>query len=272
MTLALFFLSLAQPGPVTVGDTVWIRREIVVPVGRTVRPADWEPDDPVELLGPARVIMRGGSAEIAYPVVIWVTGEHTLRPPGPLLLGADGTVDSLPSEAVTLRVRSVLPKVPPDSTLQPQPRADFVARGATTPIPLLILLALAVLLLAPLHWWWRRRGDQRPPGPAETGAPLRPPLERWADAGESRAVAAAATSRLRAMLAAQVPAAHPGLDTEALLLELRSARPDWPLDELGDLLRSLDEARFGDVAFPDAIGLARWAGELEPKLLREAAA
>jgi hypothetical protein len=44
------------------------------------------------------------------------------------------------------------------------------------------------------------------------------------------------------------------------------------VDELGDLLRSLDEARFGHASFPDAMGLARWAGELEPKLLREAAA
>lgn len=271
MMTVLLALALIQ-GPVTVGDTVWIRREVAVPPGRTVRPADWEPEDPVELLGPARVIVRGGSAEIAYPVVVWVTGEHILRPPGPLLLGADGTVDSLPTVPMTLRVTSVLPKVPPDSTLKPQPRAEFVARGATTLIPLLILLVLALLLLAPLHWWWRRRGKAQPLAPTEAGGPARPPLERWADAGESRAVAAAATSRLRSVLAARVPAVHPGLDTEAAILELRSARPDWPLDELGDLLRSLDEARFGHVPFPDAIGLARWAGELEPRLLQEAAA
>jgi hypothetical protein len=272
MMSLLLCLALAQGAAVTVGDTVWIRREIAVPAGRTVRPADWEPEDPVQLLGPPRVIVRGGSAEIAYPVVVWVTGEHTIRPPGPLLLGPDGTVDSLPSVAMTLRVRSVLPRVPPDSTLKPQPRAEFVARGATTPIPLLILIALALLLLAPLHWWWRRRGEPKPLGPAATGAPVHPPLERWADAGESRAVAAAATRRLRAVLAARVPAAHPGLDTESAMAELRSARPDWPLEELGDLLRSLDEARFGHMAFPDAIGLARWAAELETRLTREAAA
>jgi hypothetical protein len=272
MTSLFLCLALVQGAQVTVGDTVWISREIDVPPGRTVRPADWQPEDPVELLGPPRVIVRGGSAEIAYPVVVWVTGEHTLRPPGPLLLGTDGTVDSLPSVPVTLRVRSVLPRVPPDSTLKPQPRAEFVARGATTLVPLLILLALALLLLAPLHWWWWRRGKPRPAGPAEVGGPAHPPLERWADAGESRAVAAAATRRLRSVLAVRVPTVHPGLDTEAALLELRSARPDWPLDELGDVLRSLDEARFGHLAFPDAIGLARWAGELESRLTREAAA
>lgn len=271
--MSLFLcLALAQGAAITVGDTVWIRREVNVPAGHTVRPADWEPEDPVQLLGPPRVIVRGGSAEIAYPVVVWVTGDHTVRPPGPLLLGTDGTVDSLPSVSMTLRVRSVLPSVPPDSTLKPQPRAEFVARGATTPIPLLILIALALLLLAPLHWWWRRRGEPRPLGPAETGGPAHPPLERWADAGESRAVAAAATRRLRSILAARVPTVHPGLDTDAAMAELHSARPDWPLEELGDLLRSLDEARFGHMAFPDAIGLARWAGELESRLTREAAA
>ena len=52
MMTVLLALALVQ-GPVTVGDTVWIRREVAVPPGRTVRPADWEPEDPVELLGPA---------------------------------------------------------------------------------------------------------------------------------------------------------------------------------------------------------------------------
>jgi hypothetical protein len=272
MTAALLLLFAVQAGAPTVGDTVWIRSEVAIPAGRTVRAADWQPEDPVELLGPARVVVRGGSAEIAYPIVIWETGEHTLRPPGPLLLGADGAVDSLEPQPVTVRVASVLPVVPPDSTLRPQPRAEFVPRGATTPLPLLILLGLAALLLAPLHWWWRRRGTPRPLGRAEAGGPAHPPLERWADTGESRAVAAAAASRLRSLLAQQVPSAHSGLDSEAVLAQVRSARPDWPLDELGDLLRALDEARFGHTSFPDAIGLARWAGELESRLLREAAA
>jgi hypothetical protein len=268
----LLSLALLQDAQITVGDTVWIRRDVDVPRGRTIRPADWQPEDPVELLGPPRVILRGGSAEIAYPVVVWVTGEHVLRPPGPLLLGSDGSVDSLPPLPVTLRVRSVLPKVPPDSALEPQPRAEFVARGATTPLPLVILLLLALLLLVALHRWWRRRGKPGAASPVEPGGPAEPPLERWADAGESRAVAAAATRRLRSILAARVPAAHAGLDTGTALLALRLARPDWPLEELGDLLHSLDEARFGHLSFPDAIGLARWAGEIEPRLMSEAAA
>jgi hypothetical protein len=77
---------------------------------------------------------------------------------------------------------------------------------------------------------------------------------------------------LRSALARRAEGAHPGLDTEAVLAQVAAARPDWPHDELGDLLRSLDEARFGQATFPDAIGLARWASELETRLLRETAA
>ena len=171
---------------------------------------------------------------------------------------------------MTLRIASVLPAVPRIPLLAPQPRADFVPRTSATPIPLLVLLAVAMLLLAPLHWWWRRRGRPRPrpalpaPGPAEA------PLDRWADAGETRAVASVATARLRARSLPGCPRRTPG-STPSPCCEAVAARTDWPLAELGDVLRSLDEARFGHTAFPDAIGLARWAEELGPRLVREAA-
>jgi hypothetical protein len=48
-------------------------------------------------------------------------------------------------------------------------------------------------------------------------------------------------------------------------------RPDWPLAELGDVLRELDQARFGTGALPDAMALAQRAADLEPRLMREAA-
>jgi hypothetical protein len=269
--MGLLLAAGAQQGEPTVGDTMWLTRTVLVPEGRTLRPADWTPPDPVELLGPPRVTLRGDSADVIYPVVVWRTGSETVELPGPILLGANGSVDSLPGQSITLHIRSVLPAVPRDSTLAPQPRADFVPRRTVSLLPMLLLWLIAGLLLAPLHWWWRRRGKERkvfilpPPRGGE------PPLERWADAGESRAVAAAATVRLRWAIAESLPAAHVGLDTEDLLRVMRAARPAWPLGELADLLGSLDEARFGERTFPDALGLARWAGELEPRLVREAA-
>ena len=256
----------------TVGDTIWVTRTVDLPPGHSLRAAEWEVADPIELLGPPRVALHGGAAEVSYPLAVWRAGFHTVSVPGPLLLSSDGGVDSLRAEVVTLHIASVLPRAATDTSLRPQPRADFVPRPATTALPLLLLLIAAILLLAPIHWWWRRRG--RPAGKptaAEVGGPAKPPLERWADAGESRAVAAVATSRLRAALAARLPGALPSLDTEAVLAHIAEQRPDWPSAEVGDVLRALDEARFGNRALPDAIGLARWAAELEPRLVREAA-
>ena len=256
----------------TVGDTIWVTRTVDLPPGRSLRAAVWEVADPIELLGPPRIALRGGSAEVSYPLAVWRAGFHTVQVPGPLLLSADGGVDSLRAEVRTLHVASVLPRAATDTSLRPQPRAEFVPRPATTPVPLILLLVLAIALLAPLHWWWRRRGrPARKPTAASMGGPAKPPLERWADAGESRAVAAAATSRLRATLAARLPGASPSLDTEAVLAHVAETRTDWPSAELGDVLRALDEARFGKGALPDAMGLARWAAELEPRLVQEAA-
>ena len=256
----------------TVGDTIWVTRTVDLPAGRSLRAAEWEVADPIELLGPPRITLRGGSADVSYPLAVWRAGFHTVQVPGPLLLSPDGGVDSLRAEAVTFRVASVLPRAATDTSLRPQPRADFVPRPATTPVPLILLLIVAIALLAPIHWWWRRRGrPARKPAPADMGGPAKPPLERWADAGESRAVAAAATSRLRATVAARLPGALPSLDTEAVLAHVAEQRPDWPLAELGDVLRALDEARFGDGALPDAMGLTRWAAELEHRLVQEAA-
>ncbi|MGN6390726.1 MAG: hypothetical protein ACTHM9_00575 [Gemmatimonadales bacterium] len=263
-------LSPQGPGPVpTVGDTIWVTQTVSVPSGVTLRPADWNPPDPIERLGAPRVTLRGDSAEVAYPIVIWRAGPITLSVPGPLLLGEGGRMDSAPPRPVALRIASVLPAQPVES-IAPQPRADFVPRTTLSLAPLLILLAVAVLLLTPLHWWWRRRGLPRPrPSLALLGAAA-PPLDRWADAGETRAVASVAAQRLRSVIAARMPEAHQGLDTEDLLRVVRR-RDDWPLGELRDLLHSLDEARFGSAGFPDAVGLARWADELTPRLAPEAA-
>ena len=256
----------------TVGDTIWVTRSVDLPAGRTLRAADWEAADPVELLGPPRISLGDGRAEIAYPIAVWRAGIHKVEIPGPLLLAPDGGVDSLAGQSVTLDVASVLPRSAADTTLRPQPRADFVSRPSTTPLPLILFLLLALALLAPVWWWWRRRGKPlRRIGASGTAAVVNPPLERWADAGETRAVAAAASVRLRLALAAGAPGALTALDTEGVIVHLAAQRPEWPVAELGDVLRRLDEARFGTGTLPDAVALARHAAELEARLIPEAA-
>ncbi|HEY3013282.1 MAG TPA: hypothetical protein VGJ36_11080 [Gemmatimonadales bacterium] len=261
---------LAQSGGPTVGDTIWLSRTVALPPGYVARAADWDPADPIELLGRPRVIVIGDSAEIAYPVVVWRPGQQLIDLPGPLLLGPGGTVDSLAGKRVRLDVRSVLPAVPPDSLLPPQPRAGLVLRREVSPTPLAILWLVALTLLLPLHLWWRRRGK-----PVRTASPTQalpdPPLARWADAGEYRAVANVAAVRLRAAVAQRVATAHPGLDTERLLAELAAVRPDWPLKQLENLLRALDDVRFGQTGSPETLGLAHSTLEMRDRLLREAA-
>jgi len=256
----------------TVGDTVWLSRTVRVPTGYVVRAAEWEPADPVELLGRGRVVLAGDSAQISYPVVLWRPGQHTIELPGPLLLGPGGTVDSVAGERVSLEVRSVLPPVPPDSSLAPQPRAALVSRRVVSLAPMGVLWLASLALLLPVHLWWRRRGK-----PARTATPAgRPdgldfPLARWADAGEYRAVANVAAARLRAAVEQRVASAHSGLDTERVLAEIAAARPQWPLKELNDLLRGLDDVRFGLVPSSEVLSLSRSTMEMRDRLLRDAA-
>jgi hypothetical protein len=261
-------LLLQGPGP-TVGDTVWLSRTIAVPPGYVVRAADWDAADPIEVLGRARVVLAGDSARITYPIVLWQPGPQVIELPGPLLLGPGGSVDSLRGQTVRLEVSSVLPQMPPDS-IPPQPRAAIVPIRTASPIPLLLLWALCLALLLPLHIWWRRRG--KPTRVAlPVPAPVDPPLNRWADAGEYRAVANISAIRLRSAVAQRVTVAHPGLDTERLLAELAAVRPDWPLDELGEILRGLDEARFGVTPASDALALSESSVAMRVRLLGEAA-
>jgi hypothetical protein len=273
-------LLLGVPGPAlhsqtsewTVGDTVWLTRTVAVPAGYAVRAADWEPADPIELLGRVRVTSMADSARIDYPVAAWRPGRHQIDLPGPLLLGPGGTVDSLPPTRVRLEIGSVLPPVPADSVLSPQPRAALVPRQAVTATPLLMLWAVGLAMLLPVHWWWRRRGKPTRAQPLVVPAvALEPPLHRWADAGEYRAAAGISALRLRTALAQRVAAAHPGLDTERVLAEIAAARPEWPLEELGDVLRALDDARFGVSPSPEVLELCRSTLELRDRLLKSAA-
>jgi hypothetical protein len=259
------WLLLLQSGLPTVGDTIWVRRVVAAPPGRAVRAADWAPTGEIEVLGRPRVTLRGDSAEVAYPVVLWAPGAHTVQVPGPLLVGGDGRVDSLPAANVTLAAASVLPPGPHD-TLRPQPTTPPVALREVSLRPLLALWALAIGLLVPMHLWWRRHGRPVPVaviGPVDT---LEPEVTRWAEAGEPRAVVGVAVERLRATIAAQVPGVGPEMDTEVCLALLAEQRPGWPLTELADLLRALDEARFAHGGEVDAVGMYRWAGEMERRI------
>jgi hypothetical protein len=249
MTLAAFLalLRMLQQAPLaqgpTIGDTIWLTRTVGIPAGAVVRPQPWNPTGDVEALGPARLLRRGDSMEVAYPAVVWRPGVHEVTVPGPLFLLEGGGVDSAPAYRSVLSVASVLPRVQGDSTAIPvQPAVTTVRRADRTTRPVALFLLGATALLAPLHWWWRRRGVALDPPRAAEG--VRPPLARWADRGEGRAALAVATAELRRTIARGVPTATPALETEACVDAVRRQRPEWPVDELAAVLRALDAARF----------------------------
>ena len=244
MTAALLVLlaALQRPQGPTVGDTVWIARTIAVPQGAAVRPQPWNPTGDVEALGPARLLRRGDSAEIADPAVVWRPGVHEVTVPGPLLLLDGGGVDSAPAYRVSLQGASVLPAGVVDSAIPVQPAVTTVHRGDRSVRPLLLFLLGAAVVLAPLHWWWRRLAVA--PQPAVPRPEAKAPVARWADAGEGRAALTVAAESLRSAIVRGAPEATPALETEECIAAVRRTRVDWPVDELAALLRRLDAARF----------------------------
>jgi hypothetical protein len=217
MTVLVLGVLLLQARAPQVGDTIWLTRSVFA-AGREVRAAAWQPEGVIEALGPGLVVRRGDAVEVRYPAVGWLPGNHVVQVPGPVLVSPDGTTDTMPAQPVTVTIASVLPDLPGDSLPEPQPEAALVLRPERTPLPLILLLAVTGLLLAPFHFAWRRRGP--PPAPSGVGAASEAPVPagRWAAAGEVRAVLAVAGTRLR-----RAVAETPSADASALLAELESA-------------------------------------------------
>ncbi|MBK7714396.1 MAG: hypothetical protein IPI38_03060 [Gemmatimonadetes bacterium] len=253
-------LALQAPLP-TVGDTIWLERRVTLPGGAEVRPATWELEGSVGLLGRPRTRREGGELVIAYPVVAWTAGTHQLVIPGPILVRADGSSDTLAAEPRIIEVASVLPAGAVPERTAPQPEAGIVDQRVTTPLPLMACLLLAALLFAPLAWWWLRRG---PAMVAAAGAapPPRAPMEEWHEAGEHRAVAAVAARELRRAVTGHLPGSVPGLVTSRLLRVVAEQRPRWPAEEIGTVLRALEAAEFAERPGADVAALAARAVEL----------
>ncbi|MEP6572451.1 MAG: hypothetical protein ABJD11_07130 [Gemmatimonadota bacterium] len=267
--IAVLLLQLSQGKLPTVGDTIWLTRRIRIASGQNVRAGVWAPSGAVELLGRAEVTRNGNEVAIRYPAVAWEPGEHALDVPGPVVLSADGHVDSLPPEHITIRVGSVLPPAPAESVISAQPQAGVVRMREVSARPLLILWTLAGILVLPIALLRRRRGPKTPVRPDHPD--LAPPVESWAHSGETRAVTALAATRLREALAAGAPSALPGLDSAACLAAVSATRPDWPLDRIADMLGRLDQARFALTSSADAPALFAESDALTRELLEHRA-
>ncbi len=272
MKLLVLWLLLQQGVP-TVGDTVWLARTVPLHPGDLVRAPQWQPDDPVEVLGHARLRYWGAdSAEVAWPVSVWRPGSHRITVPGPIVVSPQGAEDSLAATTFTVTVASVLPPHRPDSTLAPQPPARTVVQPYRTPVPLILLLLGGIVLVAPLHWWWRRRGravaGERP---APAPAPDPEELARWVENGERRAAATVAAARLRGALIGRLAGARAGMNTAGLLEAVAGAPEGWSREALAQVLRALDRARFDpDARAADIQALLRESERLRTEVLEQA--
>jgi hypothetical protein len=264
--MMLSLLLLLQAPPPTVGDTIWLERSVEVPPGAEIRAAPWDPEGEIGLLGRPVVTREGTVAVVAYPAVAWSAGAHSVLVPGPVVIRRDGVTDSLPAEARTIQVASVLPAGEPPERIQVQPEVGIVPERITTPWPLVTASLVAGLLFAPFAWWWRRRGPATAVAPRSAGPIATVPIREWAEAGETRAVAAAVARVLRATITSQVRGTPPGIVTARLIRVVKEQRPGWPFEEITTVLQALEAAQYGQSPMKEVITLAERAGAIQRRL------
>ncbi|MGH7531937.1 MAG: hypothetical protein ACREL4_01490 [Gemmatimonadales bacterium] len=262
--IALLLLLSQVPSVPKVGDTVWVTRTVSLPPGTAARIPAWTPAGDVELLAPGTVIAHDGVVDLRFPVVIWSSGPHVIEVPGPLLLGANGSIDTVATVPISVTIASVLPDSVHRDSVTARPPAPVLPPVETDPRPLVLLGGLGVLVALAIILVRRQRRASDLPVPPDA-APAEPPVGRWVTAGEDRAASAIAALRLRMAIHRGFEPADPRLDTSAVLRLLEGSRPQWPVAEIRRVLGALDQVRFGasegggDVAplIEDAARLAR---------------
>ncbi len=249
----------ADPSRVTVGDTVVLEREVVVAdPAASLHLQPLASSDLVESLAAPQLVRAADGFVARYTVAMFQPGEHTIEMPDLELAYADGRTETLVGGAAFLTVSSVLPEsdsLPPLRAFRPP-----VMRNVTRTIPT-ALLVMSVVALTTV-WGAVRRRSQPRPGWERVDDADDPPLMRWIAAGEHRAVATVAMHRVRNGVARLVPQAGQSLYIEEWLRVIETQRPDWPLRELGDVMRALERASFAPAIPSDVIALADEAAML----------
>jgi hypothetical protein len=237
------------PAAPTVGDTIVLERLVPAAAGARGRTRGVDASDVMEPLGPPEVLTAPDGIRIRHRVALFAPGVHALAMPAIELLHPDGAVEVVLGDTALVRVAAVIP----DTLAAPAPRpseaplARPVRRPARAAVPVAAAAALTLLWLA-----WRlrpRRAGAREEPPPEPPPDL--PLMRWLAAGERRAVATVAVHRLREAVAAAVPDAAGAAGPAEWVAAVAAARPQWPVDELADILRALERARFAPLGADD---------------------
>ncbi|HKW41511.1 MAG TPA: hypothetical protein VJN39_09685 [Gemmatimonadales bacterium] len=255
------------PASPTVGDTIWLEREVPAKSGWQIRAGKLAATEAVEPLTDPAVLKSPAGWVVRYAIVAWKPGAQRLALPPLWRLAPDGRSDSLPGGTTGISIATVIP----ETLKNPDPRGPLAPLRAShqNPVVPLTAVVLTTVLLGMGVALRRRR-----PGPLSTGPALHVPLERevpdarWLSAGEPKAVAVRATGRVRTALARAVPEAHPALATAECLAVIQQAGRKVPVQELRDLLEQLDRVAYASAHGTDVTALAaaarRWAKQLVP--------
>ena len=238
----------ASPQGATVGDTIVLARILPAAAGAHARTRGLDANALVEPLGAPEIRLAPEGLHVRHRVALFAPGVHALAMPAIELLHPDGSVEVVLGDTAFVRVAAVIP----DTLAAPAPMPSQAPLGRALRRPALAAAPVAgVLLLLGLWLAWRLR-PRRQVRPAAGGtSPVDVPLMRWLGAGERRAVATVAVHRLRAAVAAQVPDAARAANPAEWAATVTTARPTWPVDELADVLRALERARFAPLGADD---------------------
>ncbi len=242
------------PEQPTIGDTVVLEREVVVadPSAR-LRLTPLEASPFVEPLARPEVISGAGGFVARYLVALFETGEHAVAMPALELVYPNGRVETRAGGEAVITVLSVLPEG--DSLPAPSVSREPIPRDVYRAVPAALLLT--GILVAAVGWGVvRRRPGRRPTwsGPAAAGEGV--PVSRWIAAGEPRAVATVSMHRMREQIRMYVADAEPSLDLEAWLRIVEEHHSEWPVRELGEVMRALERASYAPAIPSDVIALA----------------
>jgi len=271
MLLALVLAALqggvawrTAPAAPAVGDTVLLERLLPAVSGARARTRGLDASDLVEPLGPPVVVTTPDGLRVRHRLALFAPGVHALPMPAIELLHPDGAVEVVLGDTAFVRVASVIPDTVEAPAPMPSqaPLGRPVRRPGRAAVPVAVVAALTMLWLG---WRLRPRRNTRPDARPDD-PPSDPPLMRWLAAGERRAVATVAVHRLRAAVAAQVPDAARAPTARDWAAAVAAARPAWPVDELADVLRALERARFAPLGADDLAELVDRADVVRGRL------
>ena len=238
-----------EPDTVTVGDPFRLTVRIRAPLGASIQfPAGPDSGGKVEALDPRQEQQSADTTALEvtgiWRLAAWDVGDLPIRIDD-IIVTVDGRERSVPVNALSVHVRSVLPA----DTAQriPKPQRDLFEFGR--PWWHWLLAALAVLGIIGLFWWWWYRRSKRKKGEVDDPfADAEAEFERverlgLVEAGERGRHVALMVEVLRSYLARRVPDAHPSLTTNELLIAVREHKT-VPVNRLALVLADADLVKF----------------------------